>query len=224
VATFVRALTDVERAKVERLTRARTAPVRLAWRAWIVELSGAGMSVPAIAARLGLGEKCIRLWVQRFNERGLDGLEDAPRSGRPRTYGEEAYSGVVAMARSRPPPPGGAVPPTRRWTLDRLQEELAKNGLPIKRSQIRRILRAERVEWQKARTRPGSDDPQFAEKRGSSSSSPPRPRSAARSSTSTSGARSRPRTPRARAGRTTPTARTSTPTTRGAATAGSSAP
>jgi len=177
----LRMVTDEERAKITRLTRAQTAPVRLAARARIIELAANGLAVPAIAARLGISEKCARQWVTRFNHGGLEGLDDTPRTGRPRTYDEQVYSRVLAKARDLPPkPPKGEVPPTCHWTLDRLQAELAKDGLPIKRSQIRRILRAEHVKWQRPRTWLESPDPQFAEKRGSSFSSPPTRRQAAR--------------------------------------------
>jgi transposase len=75
------------------------------------------------------------------------------------------------------------VAPTCHWTLDLLQRELNKEGVPIKRSQIRRILRAEHIRWQKPRTWLQSDDPDFAGKgRRSSGSTPtrrPRARSAA---------------------------------------------
>jgi hypothetical protein len=50
--------------------------------------------------------------------------------------------------------------------LDELTRTLNKDGLPIKRSQIRRILRAEHVKWQKPRNWLESDDPEFGEKRG----------------------------------------------------------
>jgi transposase len=55
--------------------------------------------------------------------------------------------------------------------LDRLQAELAKEGLPIKRSQIRRLLKAEHLKWQPPRTWLESSNPDFAEKRGPSSGS-----------------------------------------------------
>jgi transposase len=91
---------------------------------------------------------------------------------------------VIAKARSLPPKPAdgeeGEVPPTCHWTLDRLQVELAKEGLPIKRSQIRRLLKAEHIKWQKPRTWLESDDPDFAEKRGPSFSSTRSRRRAAR--------------------------------------------
>lgn len=178
----VRALTDEERSKLERLTRARTAPVRLASRARVIQLTAAGLTAPAAAGRLGVSEKCVRLWMKRFNQDGLDGLEDAPRSGRPRAYPEDARSQVIAKARSRPPvatitttsgeqEAKAAAAPTCHWTLDRLQAELTKDGVLIKRSQIRRILREEHVKWQQPRTWLESNDPDFAAKRGRSFSS-----------------------------------------------------
>jgi transposase len=172
MALHVRALTEEERTKIERLTRAQTAPVRLARRAQIIELAADRLTVPRIARRLEMSEKAVRLWVTRFNQAGLDGLDDAPRVGRPPTYSEDERGRVIAKARGLPPKPtAGEAPPTCHWTLDRLQEELGKDGLPIKRSQIRRILKAEHIKWQKPRTWLESDDPEFAEKRGSSLSS-----------------------------------------------------
>jgi transposase len=149
----MRTLTEDERAKIEQLTRARAAPVRLVTRARILQLAASGQAAPAIATQLALSEKCVRVWLRRFDQQGLDGLDDAPRSGRPRTYDEAVYGQVLAKARSTPPKPAaGEVPPTCHWTLDRLQAELAKEGLPIKRSQVRRILQAEHIKWQKPRT------------------------------------------------------------------------
>jgi transposase len=170
----LRALADEEREKIERLVRAQSAPVRLVRRARIIQLAAQGLTAPAIAQQLGVSEKAVRQRLERFAVEGMAGLDDAPRSGRPRTYTEDVYSRVVAKARGLPPKPEdgeGEVPPTCHWTLDRLQAELAKDGLPIKRSQIRRILKAEHLKWQKPRTWLESTDPDFAEKRGSSSGS-----------------------------------------------------
>jgi transposase len=169
MALHLRTMTEDERTKVERLTHAQTAPVRLARRAHIIAVAATGLSVPAIAAQLQRSEQCVRQWIERFNVAGLEGLDDAARSGRPRTYDEDAYGRVLAKARSLPPKPAeGEVPPTCHWTLDRLQAELAKEGVPVKRSQVRRILKAEHLKWQKPRTWLESDDPAFAEKRGPS--------------------------------------------------------
>lgn len=154
--------------------------MRLARRAAIILRSAERQTVPTIASDLGLAARTVRIWVERFCVAGLDGLDDASRSGRPRTYTEDQTSRVIAKARSVPPKPAsGEIPPTCHWTLDRLQAELQREGLPIGRSQIRRILRAEHIKWQKPRTWLESDDPDFAEKRGPSSSSTPIPRPAA---------------------------------------------
>jgi transposase len=170
----LRALTNEERDKVARLIRAESAPVRLVRRARIIHLAAEGLTVPAIAEQLGVSEKAVRQRLKRVAAEGLEGLEDAPRCGRPHTYAPEVTNQVVAKARSLPPKPAeGELPPTCHWTLDRLQVELAKDGIPIKRSQIRRILKAEHLKWQKPRTWLESDDPDFAEKRGSSSGSTP---------------------------------------------------
>ncbi len=135
-------------------------------RAHISPLAAQGQTAPGIAHHLGVSEKAVRHWLKRFAAAGVEGLEDAPRSGRPRTYQPEVTNQVIAKARSLPPKPAeGEVPPTCHWTLDRLQAELAKEGISIKRSQIRRLLKAEHLKWQKPRTWLESTDSDFAEKR-----------------------------------------------------------
>jgi transposase len=168
MALHVRPLTDEERTKLERLTHAQTAPVRLVRRARIIAGAAIGLTVPAIAQQVACSEKCVRQWLERFNAAGLPGLDDAPRAGRPPTYRPDVTDQVIAKARSLPPKPAeGAVPPTCHWTLDRLQAELAKDGIAIKRSQIRRLLKAEHIKWQQPRTWLESTDPDFAAQKSS---------------------------------------------------------
>lgn len=176
MALQLRALNEDEHIKIDRLTHAQTAPVRLARRAHIIALAAQGLTAPQIAQQLQISEKAVRQWLKRFEVAGLDGLADAPRSGRPPTYRPDETNRVIAKARSLPPkPPDGEeeTPPTCHWTLDRLQAELTKDGIAIKRSQIRRLLKAEHIAWQKPRTWLESPDPDFAEKRGASSPSTP---------------------------------------------------
>jgi transposase len=176
MALHLRPLSDEEQTKIERLARAQSAPVRWVRRARILQLAAQGQTVPAIARPVSVSEKAVRQWLKRFAAEGLEGWEDAPRSGRPRTYRPDETNRVSAKARSRPPKPQeGEVPPTCHWTLDRLQAELAKEGIPIKRSQIRRLLKAEHLKWQQPRTWLESTDPDCADKRGPSSSCTPLP-------------------------------------------------
>ena len=103
MAFQVRALSDDEQTKIERLTHAQSAPVRLVRRARIIHLAMQGLTAPHIAAQLQISEKAVRQWLKRFETAGLDGLEDAPRSGRPHTYRLDATNRVIAKARSLPP-------------------------------------------------------------------------------------------------------------------------
>jgi transposase len=175
------ALGEDERTKIDRLTHAQTAPVRLARRAHIIALAAQGLTAPQIAQQLQISEKAVRQWLKRFESAGVAGLEDAPRCGRPPTYRPDETNRVIAKARSLPPKPqipqqeapDASEPISCHWTLDRLQAELAKEGIAIKRSQIRRLLKAEHIKWQRPRTWLESDDPEFAEKRGPSSNSTP---------------------------------------------------
>jgi transposase len=45
--------------------------------------SGRGYTVPQIAEVHDCGEDAVRFWLRRYRERGVAGLADEPRSGRP---------------------------------------------------------------------------------------------------------------------------------------------
>ncbi|WP_443043142.1 helix-turn-helix domain-containing protein [Streptomyces malaysiensis] len=66
---------------MQRLARACKAPLDLVMRARMIELSWAGVRVPAIAAELACGQKTVRRWLHRFNQSGLEGLEDLGGQG-----------------------------------------------------------------------------------------------------------------------------------------------
>ena len=60
----------------------------------------------------------VRNRLHRFNEQGLQGLEEAPRSGRPVTYEPALVSEIIQTALSWPADLGEEGYTT--WTLDRL--------------------------------------------------------------------------------------------------------
>lgn len=183
----VRELTADEAAAIERISRSRSEEARLVERARIVALAREGKGAPAIARELGVSEKMARQWLRRFNERGPDGLADAPRSGRPPTYTAEVVGRVIAASLTKPQDLGL---PFASWTLDRLAAYMQEEqGAPIKRGRIDQLLLAEGLRWRRQETwfseqaaldQPGADgqteratpvDPAFAQKRGRSSPS-----------------------------------------------------
>ena len=81
----VRALSEEEAHRLARMTRSQKLGAGLVRRAQIIQHAVDGLSAPEIAARMGLCGATVRFWLKRFNERGLDGLEEDMRSGRPPT-------------------------------------------------------------------------------------------------------------------------------------------
>lgn len=170
----VRALGDDEAEELGRMTRSRTLGAGLVQRAQIVQHAVDGLSAPGVAARMGLCGATVRFWFKRFNERGLGGLAEDMRSGRPPTYTAEERGAVIAAALSRPADLGL---PFASWTLDRLVAHLGEQSVGMKRSRVSEVLLAEGLKWRQEATWFGARvDPEFERKRGrSSGSTPPRP-------------------------------------------------
>ena len=103
----VRALREEEGHRLARMTRSQKLGAGLVRRAQIIQHAVDGLSAPGIAAKMGLCDATVRFWLKRFNERGLSGLEEEMRSGRPPTYTAEERSAVIAAALSRPAELGG---------------------------------------------------------------------------------------------------------------------
>src|SRR5215216_1251205 len=107
--------------------------------------------------------------------------------GLPRRISEHQRGRIIQLARSEPPgrlhqgseglgAPADPEAPAH-WTLNALAEAAQAEGIQVGRSQVRRILLAERVRWRRTRSWATSTDPDFAPKEPASSpSTPPRPR------------------------------------------------
>lgn len=79
-------LTEDERTQLMRIARAEKRPFQEVQRARIVLYSAEGMSDIDIAARLDTSPRLVGTWRKRFVEHRLEGLQDRPRSGRPRRF------------------------------------------------------------------------------------------------------------------------------------------
>ena len=193
----VRALSDEEAHELAHMARSRTLGAGLVRRAQIVQHAVAdGLSAPEVAAKMGLCGATVRFWLNRFNARGLIGLEEDLRSGRPPTYSAEERSAVITAALSRPAELGL---PFASWTLDRLVAYLGEHGVGMRRSRVSEVLLAEGLKWRQEETWFGAPatssacaevDPEFTRKREQlSSSTRPRPKAAASSASTRWGRR-----------------------------------
>ena len=184
----VRALSAEEQAELTRMARSRMLCAGRVKRAQLVLLAVEGREARAIAEELRWHAKTARFWLQRFNAHGLAGLEESERPGRPPIDSADQVGAVIGAALTRPADLGL---PFASWTLDRLAAYLSETkGIAMRRSRIGEVLQREGLRWRQEETWFGARvDPDFARKRGrSSSSTPPRPRTAS-SSASTRWAR-----------------------------------
>jgi transposase len=141
-------LTAAERTTLtERVRGAKTAH-RDRLRAQIVLAAARGQDNARIAADLRVTTDTVRKWRGRFAGRGLDGLADLPRCGRPRRISELTRAAVVALACQLPAATGI---PLSRWTGPELLAELTRAGTEEKlsASSVLRILAGHPVKpWQ----------------------------------------------------------------------------
>lgn len=144
-------LTDEQRAELEVVSQ--RAVGRVALRAQMVLLSGRGHSVPQIAAIHGCGHEVVRTWLHRYRARGVAGLADLPRSGRPPT--DRLARQIVDAQASQSPRCAGLVQAC--WTVALLAAFLAARfGLTLSGSTVRRHLKATGWRWRRPRLAPAS--------------------------------------------------------------------
>lgn len=141
-----------------RRANAHTSPVRVARRANIVLLCAQGVPLRQIGSVVGMDQHQVGVWRRRFVESGLEGLEDLPRSGRPRRLGHDERMEIAAVATSERDP----TDPVATWTYFEVAEELCRRGIQISVSQVWRILSGMAIDLTRVRGWLNRrDDPEF---------------------------------------------------------------
>lgn len=166
----LRTLTAEEVTEIKRLASSRKESIRLVQRARVLAFMMEDTNVYASEAGLKAGFSSTvtgPVWVHRFNEKGLVGLEDLPRRGRKPIHGAEVHSQLVSLATQKPKTLGY---PFELWTLERLQTAfLERQGIHLSDSTIWEWLAAEGLEWKRQQSwfhAAEKHDPEFVEKRG----------------------------------------------------------
>ena len=105
------------------------------------------LSATAAGRQVGLSNAVGGKWVRRFNEGGLEALEDQPRSGRPPTHDQSVRSKLLDLALQKPRSLGR---PFALWTLERLQEAFFERaGIHLATSTIWEYVEAEGLSWKR---------------------------------------------------------------------------
>ena len=180
---------------VRRLAGSRHGPADWILHARIVVRSWDGERVETIAQELHCDPQRVRRRLHRFDAEGVEGLGDCPKPGRPRRLTAQDDSKLIALARQAPP---GRLLTQRdgtmvareeegeaQWSLNALARAAQEAGIPVKRSQVRRILLRERVRWRHTHSWSEPRDKDFVPKERRSSPTTPRPTKGRRPSAAT---------------------------------------
>ncbi len=132
-------LTAAERKTLKKRAHSAKTAHRDRLRAQIVLAAARGRDNGRIAVDLRITVDTVRKRRGRFAGRGVDGLTDLPRSGRPRRISELTRAAVVALACQLPAATGV---PLSRWTGPELLAEVTKAGAEdeLSASSVLRIL------------------------------------------------------------------------------------
>ncbi|HTQ88615.1 MAG TPA: IS630 family transposase [Streptosporangiaceae bacterium] len=152
-----------ERTTLKKRVRGAKTPHRDRLRAQIVLAAARGHDNARIAADLAITVDTVRKWRGRFAGRGLAGLADLPRCGRPRRISELTRAAMVALACQLPAATGV---PLSRWTGPELLAEITRAGTgdELSVSSVLRILAEHPVKPWQYQSWISPRDPDFAAK------------------------------------------------------------
>ena len=144
---------DLVRKELERIGRSHSEPKRRVDRARIILACLANDNQMAVANDLGTRPNTVHKWRNRFVACELAGLDDAPRSGKPKTTGRDLRMKVLKLLET-PPPKGQAA-----WDGIALARSLG-----AKKSSVYAVLAKDGIRLQRSRSWCVSTDPEFTAK------------------------------------------------------------
>jgi transposase len=145
-------LRDGDREELLRLTRSSRAPAGLALRARIVLLAADGVSNTTIADGVGVSRPTVIAWRDRYQAKGIAGLHDEDRPGRPRRI-DRAKVIAVTLA-----------PPPKKYGVTHWSSRLLARHLKISDHAVASIWREHGVQPWRSRSFRFSTDPELEAK------------------------------------------------------------
>ena len=137
---------------LSRLTRASAGRAGLAQRARIVLLAAEGVSNTAIADKVGVSRPTVIGWRNRYLAKGVPGLDDEERSGRPRTIDHRRIVSVTLA------------PPPKKYGVTHWSSRLLGNHLGVSNGTIATAWREYGVQPWRSETFKFSTDPELVAK------------------------------------------------------------
>src|SRR5271169_427075 len=141
------------RRQVEAFARSHSLPHALVIRAKLILMACDGMKSIDIAEKIGLSRGSVGKWRTRFIKRGLNGLYDELRPGRPRQIEEERIAAMITKT-LRSTPRGQT-----QWSCRTMSDAVG-----LSKSTVQRVWNAFGVQPHRQRQFKLSNDPFFVEK------------------------------------------------------------
>lgn len=141
------------RTELQAIARSTRTPAGLVQRARLILALADGDSYTTLRARWGVAATSISRWKRRFMARGMVGLQDAPRSGRPDRLRPALEARIIALTREPPPAP------LTQWSVRRMAARVGVSPATVHRVWARAGLQPHRLEGDVA-----SPDPDFEQK------------------------------------------------------------
>jgi len=146
-------LPETDRAQLTSVANSRSLPHGLVVRARLVLMAADGLPNSVISRKLGLSQQSVCLWRRRYLERGIQGLHDALKPGRPRSVSDEMVASLVRKTLQTKPKDG------THWTIRTIARETR-----LSRPTVHRVWQAFGLQPHRQRHFKLSTDPFFVEK------------------------------------------------------------
>jgi transposase len=131
-------VSDEDRATLESWSRSTAIRAGLVTRARIVLAAAEGLGTAEISVRVGVSRPTVIQWRDRYVQAGLSGLDDAPRSGRPKQVDDAA---IIAATLD---------PPSERLGVMHWSTRLLADQLGVGHATVARAWRRYRVQpWRR---------------------------------------------------------------------------
>ena len=142
-----------DRAQLEAIARSQSLPAALARRAQMILRMDDGETVSAVARRYGYSRPTVSFWRRRYRERGIAGLHNELKAGRPRSLRDEEIAALINTALQQRPKG------RTHWSSRLLAEETG-----LSKTTVHRYLSLFGLQPHRTKSFKLSNDPFFIEK------------------------------------------------------------
>jgi transposase len=160
-------LDEAERATLE-AAAAGERRVRV-WRRYRAILLLTELGPEEVTTVLSCARSSVYGWARAWRSGGVASLQEAPRAGRPARLAGDGTAALEQVLTSDPQARGQHA---TGWTVPLLRSALAAAGYVVSERTVRRTLHRQGWRWKRPKYVLGRPDPDYAAKRGRSSSVP----------------------------------------------------